>query len=70
MTYIEPPKSKDISVLSKRMRFLEERIASTNKDLTYDKQEAASLRRVVNLLDLLERKPWLIKELYGKDRNF
>ena len=44
-------KLKDIMVLKRRREFLLNRIKSSNSDLSYDKEEAAALGRIISFLD-------------------
>lgn len=39
----------------------------SDSDLTYDKAESACIQRCIDLIDAIERKPWVLKELNGKD---
>ena len=46
--------SKNLSTLSKRMLYLEERIVKSTKDLSWDKQEAAALRWAITQIIMYE----------------
>jgi hypothetical protein len=44
-----------IERLKKRLRHLDDRIASSDKDLSYDKAEASALRWAVEILEQLRK---------------
>ena len=67
MENIERIKPRDKKMLVRRRDFLYNRIGMSSKDLSYDKSEANALDRVIRLIECIESKPWLEKEIYGEE---
>lgn len=54
---------RDMRVLKRRVAHLSHRVSVSASDLSYDKQELAALERVLDILDAIDKKPWVLKEL-------